>query len=119
MNTVRAVQAKSAFMFVLVVSVVLGALGEIVKVLEGSTELLTQFNYTCLLGAAAGACGLACASLAVRGRRALPLVGIVLVVAAAALQTFAVWTEELPDQYGQIAWCVSIFAVAFGHLAAL
>lgn len=119
MNTAQAQQLKSAFIFVLIVSVVLGALGAILVVLGATMELLYEAIQTCVIMAMASACGVACASLATRGGRTLPLTGIALALAAAALQTYGVWADDFWLEYGKLTYCVSIFAVACGHLAAL
>jgi hypothetical protein len=119
MNTAHAYHVRSAFIFAVVAAVVLGALGMIAEVLWGSEQLLSQFNWTCLIMAAAGACGLACASMAVRGSRALPVAGILLILSAAVLLTGYVWVSDVSVEYWQITCCFSIFAVASGHLAAL
>jgi hypothetical protein len=117
MNTAQ--QVKSAFIFALVASVVLGAAAAIFEVLHGPTQLLRQVIHTCTIMVAASACGLACACLAVRGGRALPSAGIVLALAAAVLLTGSVWADRVPDEYWQAACSVSIFAIACGHLAVL
>jgi hypothetical protein len=108
-----------AFGYALVASVVLGAAGAITEVLTGRLDLLDKIISTWLIPVAASGCGLACSSLAVRGRRILPSVGIALALAAAALQLGNVWLDGLSHRYHQIAWSMSFFAVACGHLAAL
>lgn len=119
MNTAYAYYVRSAFIFAVVASVVLGALGMSAQILWGSEQLLSQFNWTCVIMAAAGACGLACASLAVRGGRALPVAGILLILSATALLIGYVWISDVSVEYWQITCCFSIFALASGHLAAL
>jgi glucan phosphoethanolaminetransferase (alkaline phosphatase superfamily) len=119
MNTAQAQQVKTACIFVLIVSVVLGALGAIMVVLGATMDGLSQAIQTCLIMVVASACILACASLATRGARMLPLVGIALALAAAVLQTYGVWADDVWLEFGKLIYCVSIFAVACGHLAAL
>lgn len=119
MNTAQAQQVKAAFIFVLIVSVLLGALGAIAVILGATMDLLYQVIQTCLIMTMASACGIACASLAIRGGRTLPLAGIALALTAAALQTYSVWGDDVSIEFGKLIYCVSIFAVAGGHLAAL
>ena len=119
MNTSFGWLARSAFTISLVASIVLGAAGASIEVLDGSVSFPSQFNLTSLIVAVASACGLACSMLALRGARVLPSAGIVLALVAAALEIVLVWTDDSSHEFRQVTACVSICAFACGHAAAL
>ena len=120
MNPSIGQHARLAFTFSLVISVVLGAAGLSVEVLNGFNSDLNRFNQTNLIAFVASGGGLACSMLALRGAKILPSLGIALVLIAAALQTAIVWNGDyFTHGFRQVTWSVSIFAFACGHAAAL
>jgi hypothetical protein len=120
MNTALARDVKSAFIFLLVVSVVLGAMAAIAAVLQDDSNFVDRVVLpTCLSIAWASACGIACTNLAIRRGRTLPVAGILLALTAATLQIAGVWIGGLSVDYWNMTWSLTFFGVACAHCAAL
>ena len=122
MSTVQRVEVKKAFLYSLVISVILSALLGILAILSGSFGAFqVRVLLTSVTISAASICGLANgAYLAMKRGTALPVAGIALALGAATLLIGGIWTEILFDgYYWKLAVSLAIFAVACGHLALL
>ncbi len=110
-----------AFLYSLIASVGLGALGGVITILSGKFGWLeVRVLLTTATIAAASICGLACGAYLATGRGVLlPIAGIALTGAAAVLVLFGLWAPERSEFYWKTAAIVSVYAVACAHLAML
>ena len=121
MSTSQGAAVKRAFLYALIVSVVISAGLGILAILAGNWGWLEiRVLLTTVTISAASICGLGCgAYLAVGGNRAVPLAGIGLAIGAAAQIIVGMWTEISGEAYWKVAASLSVFAVACGHLSLL
>ncbi len=112
---------KKAFLYSLVISVVLSALLGIATILMGRFGWVeTRIMLTTSTVALGSLVGLACgAYLGTRAGRLLPLAGIALTFVAAAMIVLGMWAEVNVPRYWKFAATFSVFAVACGHLCLL
>lgn len=121
MNTPQELLAKKAFLYSLIISVLLSAVLGIVAILSGDWS---WFNIRILLTTVtvtgASICGLACgAYVSTKRGRALPLAGIGLALAGAAMVIGGIWIEVGSEWYWKMAASLTVFAVACAHLSLL
>jgi hypothetical protein len=121
MSTPQLFPFKKAFLYSLVASVVFSALLGILAILSGNWDWFqVRILLTTVTISGASICGLACgAYLATQRGRTLPLTGIALALAGAAMLIAGMWIEARSEHYWKLAVSVSVFAVAAGHLALL
>jgi hypothetical protein len=121
MSTTQGSPVKKAFLYSLIVSIVLSAFLGILAILSGSWGWFeVRILLTTVTIAAASICGLACgAYLATKRGQVLPLAGIALAILGAAMVMAGMWADMRSDAYWKCAVTVSVFAVACGHLALL
>jgi hypothetical protein len=112
---------KKAFLYSLIVSVLLSAFLGILAILSGSWGWFeVRILLTTVIISGASICGLACgAYLATKGGQALPLAGITLALVGAAMLIGGMWIEVRSEVYWKLTVSISVFAVACGHLALL
>jgi hypothetical protein len=118
MSVTRA-EIKKAFLYSLVLSVLLSAILAILAILSGTWDWF-QVRVLLTTGtiAAASICGLANgAFLATKRGTLLPLAGIAFAMVAAALHIGGIWTEPHSDLFWRVAAAAAIFAVACAHMA--
>ncbi len=112
---------KKAFLYSLIVSVLLSAFLGILAILTDSWGWFeVRIILTSVIISGASICGLACgAYLATKRGQALPLAGITLALVGAAMLIGGMWTLVRPEVYWKLTVSISVFAVACGHLALL
>jgi hypothetical protein len=121
MSSAQRVTVKKAFLYALIVSVVLSAILGILAILSGTWgEFQIRVLLTTIVISAASVCGLANgALLATKRRNVLPIAGIALALGGAAMLIGGIWTGVASQGYWKLAVSLGIFAVACGHLALL
>jgi hypothetical protein len=114
-------EIKKLFLYILIGSVLLSAVLAILAILSGSWGWLQiRILLTTVIISGASICGLACAAyLATNRGRVLPVVGIALALAGAAMLIAGLLIDVRSAGYWKEAASVSVFAVACGHLALL
>jgi hypothetical protein len=121
MGSAQGFEIKKAFLYSLIVSVLLSALLGILAILSGSWGWFQiRILLTTVTISAASICGLASgAYLATNRGRVLPLAGVTLAIVSAVLLIAGMWIEMQSLGYWKLVASVSVFAVACGHLALL
>src|SRR5262249_12675776 len=112
---------KKAFLYSLIISVVLSAILGIFAILGGNGGWFEgQILLTPTIISAASICGLANgAFLATKRGTVLPGIGIVLALLGAVLVIGGIWNTSASSEYWKVAASVAVFAVACGHLSLL
>lgn len=112
---------KRPLLYLLVGSVILGALLGIVIVLRNTWGWFeVRVILTTVTVAIASLCGLACdLSKTPRGANILPRCGLVLTLVSASLILLGMWSDFDSDGYWKTTTTVSIFAVATVHVCLL
>ncbi len=110
-----------AFLYLLIVSIGVGALLAIIVILNGNWSWFeTRVLLTVGTIATASVCGMACGAAMARYRTPwLPGIGIGLAVLAAVMLIAGMWTDAASSGYWRATASVSIFAVAVAHVALL
>ena len=112
---------KRIALWFLIASVALSAIIGIIAIIIGSfgrTE--EQILLTTLTISAASICALACGALWETGRaKFLPMIGIVLAIADAALLIVGIWTESRSESYWKFSASVGLIAAPTAHVCLL
>ena len=121
MSAVSRVDAKKAFLYALIISILLSAILGILAILAGNWGWFqVRVLLTTVTISAASVCGLANgAFLATKRGTFLPLAGIAVTLVGATLLIGGIWAEVQSENYWKLAGSLAIFAVASGHLALL
>jgi hypothetical protein len=112
---------KKAFLYTLIVSVVLSSVLGVIAILGGTGQWFElKILLTTLTISGASICGLACgALLETRKRLTLPLAGIIFALLGGILLVFAIWAEPKSEDFWKVAASILTLAVAFAHLSLL
>jgi hypothetical protein len=112
---------KRAFLYSLVMSVILAAVLGITLVLRNQWgEFEIRVILTTLTVAAASVGGLACdISRARKGWNLLPAAGLILTAIAVVLVLVGVWSDRQANWYWKTTVCFSVFAIAAAHACLL
>lgn len=112
---------KKAFLYSLIVSVLLSAVAGIAVILTGSWgDLEIRIILTTITLAAASLAGLSCGAHFDTGHgRPLPLAGIALTLLGAAMVLSIIWLEIVSQAYVKLTVVTSVYAVAVAHLCLL
>ena len=112
---------KKAFLYTLIVSVVLSSILGVIAILGGTGQWFElKVFLTTLTISGASICGLSSGALLERRRGfALPVAGIVFALLGALLFVFAIWAEPESEHFWKVALSILTLAVAFAHLSLL
>jgi hypothetical protein len=112
---------KQPLLYLLVASVIIGAVLGIIIVLRGTWGWFeVRVILTAATVAIASLCGLACdLSRTPRGANLLPSVGLVLTCVSAGMILIGMWSDIEAERYWKTTACVSIFAVGTVHVCLL
>jgi hypothetical protein len=117
----RRIRLKRLALYTVAASIGLSAtVGIFVLILGGSSDLDFCVLLTTLTVSAASIGALCCAAVfESKHKRALPLAGMVLVVAGAGLLIVGVWADPNSSSYWRVTYSVSVLGVATVHLCLL
>jgi hypothetical protein len=114
-------RAKKAFLYGLIISVLISAVLGIIVILKGSGGWYeVRVFFTTIIISGTSICGLACGAYLERNEhRLLPLTGIVLALLTAALLIFGIWYDPRSDGFWKTTLVILTLNLACAHLSLL
>jgi hypothetical protein len=114
-------KAKKAFLYGLIISVLISAVLGIVVILKGSGGWYeVRVFFTTIIISGTSICGLACGAYLERNeRRLIPLAGIVLALLTAALLIYGIWFDPRVSSFWKTTMVILTLNLACAHLSLL